>query len=255
MDVHVGCEPRSRRKRAAHSLASEETPRLIDEATGAVRPPFAPCLAAYYARRFELFSRYDAGVRVDATGWFSVTPEQIAIAHAATCAAPAGVAIDAFAGVGGNTVHLAERCAHVIAVEIDAGRAELLAHNLRVYGISRRVDVLVGSFYELARGLRADTLFLSPPWGGPGYRRDRAFDVEAQMSPPLSAALELARTHRIARRCVAFLPRNSDRKRIASLARAGESCSFRAEVDARGRPCALTAVFDFEMVVGQDGTR
>lgn len=229
---------------ACASLESAETPRIIDEATGHVRPPFAPCIAAFYARRFELFSRYAEGVRIDATSWYSITPERIAVRHAALCAAPAGIAIDAFAGVGGNTVQLAARCERVVAIELDASRAALLAHNVRLHGASSRVDVLVGDFYQIAHRLRADCLFLSPPWGGPAYRRDRPFDVEADLSPPLSAALGLARRHDVARRCVVFLPRNSDRGRLAALARAGESCTLRAEVDARCRPCALTAIFE-----------
>lgn len=232
----------------AECLASAETPRIIDEATGRVRPPFAPAIAAYWRRRHELFSRYDDGIRVDAASWFSVTPEQIAIAHAAMCAAPAGVAIDAFAGVGGNAIQLAAHCAHVMAIEIEPGRAALLAHNARVYGVAARIDVIAGSFYELAHRLRADVLFLSPPWGGPDYQRDRPFDVEADLAPPLSETLDLAR--RIAPRCVVFLPRNCNRKRLVALARRGESCSLTAEADARGRPCALTAVF--ELVLGLD---
>jgi hypothetical protein len=214
------------------SLELPETDRLIDAATGRARAPFAPALAAYYARREFLFARYADGIRLDATGWFSVTPERIAASHARACAARSGLALDAFAGVGGDAIQLARTCARVLALEIDPSRARLLQHNARVYGVGDRVDVVCCDFYRALRTLRADTLFLSPPWGGPqGFRRDAPFDVERGLQPPLSATLALVRAHGVAARCVIFLPRNTDVRGLFALAEwaRGERC--RAQLD------------------------
>lgn len=41
-------------------------------------------------------------------GWYSVTPEKIAAHIAERCALP--IVIDAFCGVGGNTIQFAMRC-------------------------------------------------------------------------------------------------------------------------------------------------
>ena len=41
-----------------------------------------PSLARYWLQRYRLFSRYDEGIQLDLDGWFSATPEKIAIHHA-----------------------------------------------------------------------------------------------------------------------------------------------------------------------------
>lgn len=35
-------------------------------------------MVKYWLQRYSLFSRFDQGIRLDRTGWFSVTPEAIA---------------------------------------------------------------------------------------------------------------------------------------------------------------------------------
>jgi trimethylguanosine synthase len=86
----------------------------------------------YWLQRYSLFSRYDQGVRLDAEGWYSVTPECVALWQARRaldmvvgCGLGGGggggggggageerqqpatiVALDAFAGCGGNTIAL-----------------------------------------------------------------------------------------------------------------------------------------------------
>jgi len=39
-------------------------------------------LVNYWMQRYSLWSRYDAGVRMDAEAWFSATPEVVAAHHA-----------------------------------------------------------------------------------------------------------------------------------------------------------------------------
>lgn len=60
----------------------------------------------YWFQRYDLFSKYDEGIRMDEEGWFSVTPEEIAAGQAERCSG-AGVVIDAFTGVGGNAIQFA----------------------------------------------------------------------------------------------------------------------------------------------------
>jgi len=59
-----------------------------EKAFGAARDPDAAADAAmvagkYWAHRHSLFSLYDRGVRMDAEGWYSATPESVAAAQAA----------------------------------------------------------------------------------------------------------------------------------------------------------------------------
>lgn len=143
----------------------------------------------YWAHRHSLFSLYDRGVRMDAEGWYSATPESVAASQAAR-AAPGDLVVDAFAGCGGNSIQFAARHAphrllsrapasiflfsschatnanlvaagvscrrgcYVVAVEIDPRKVELAAHNARVYGVEDRIEFVVGDFFLLAPSLK-----------------------------------------------------------------------------------------------------
>ena len=119
----------------------------------------------YWVQRYMLFSRFDEGVRLDREGWFSVTPEALAEHMAERCRSD--LIVDAFAGVGGNAIQFAFTCERVVAVDIDAERLRLAKHNATVYGVADRICFVHGDFLELAPRMRADVVFLSPPWGGP----------------------------------------------------------------------------------------
>ena len=51
-----------------------------------------------------LFSKYDAGIKLDDEAWFSTTPEIIAEYVAKRIGG--GVILDGFCGVGGNTIQV-----------------------------------------------------------------------------------------------------------------------------------------------------
>lgn len=145
-------------------------------------------LSKYFAQRYRLFSRFDLGIRLDHVGWYSATPELIAMHHAhrlrphTTTTNPmhsVDVVIDAFAGVGGNAIQLALRDSRtrVIAVDCDAARLDLARHNAAVYGVADRIEFLCADFVRLldddadwprlAPHEALTAVFLSPPWGGP----------------------------------------------------------------------------------------
>lgn len=42
-------------------------------------------------------------------------------------------------------------------------------HNAGIYGVTDRIEFIVGDYTKLADTLTADNVFLSPPWGGPEY--------------------------------------------------------------------------------------
>ncbi|XP_060729603.1 trimethylguanosine synthase isoform X2 [Tachysurus vachellii] len=180
-----------------------------------------PELAKYWAQRYRLFSRFDEGVKLDHEGWFSVTPEKIAehIAQRVQVASQTLVIVDAFCGVGGNAIQFALTGNTVIAVDIDPVRLALAQHNAAVYGVSERIDFIQADFLQVAPRLRADVVFLSPPWGGPEYLSADVFNIKTMMSPDGFEIFRLAR--KISENVVYFLPRNTDMEQIASLAGPG----------------------------------
>ncbi|KAH3698318.1 hypothetical protein DPMN_085837 [Dreissena polymorpha] len=70
----------------------------------------------------------------------------------------------------------------VIAVDIDPHKIALARHNAAVYGVEDRIEFIVGDFLKVGPTLRADVVFLSPPWGGPQYLAADIFDLETMMA-------------------------------------------------------------------------
>lgn len=59
-------------------------------------------------------------------------------------------------------------------------------NNAKVYGVEKYIDFIVGDFLELAPSLKADVVFLSPPWGGPEYVKKKDFlisDIKPDIYP------------------------------------------------------------------------
>ncbi|KAF5926263.1 hypothetical protein HPG69_011393 [Diceros bicornis minor] len=185
-----------------------------------------PELAKYWAQRYRLFSRFDDGIKLDREGWFSVTPEKIAehIAGRVSQSFKCETVVDAFCGVGGNTIQFAltgkrgkrmilksivrklendkvklnidfrptlvtcgpysnSPTLQVIAIDIDPVKIDLARNNAEVYGIADKIEFICGDFLLLASHLKADVVFLSPPWGGPDYATAETFDIRTMMSP------------------------------------------------------------------------
>ncbi|KAK9867410.1 hypothetical protein WJX84_011869 [Apatococcus fuscideae] len=88
-----------------------------------------------------------------------------------------GLFVDAFAGVGGNAIQAALAGFQVLAVDTDAARLALVAHNAEIYGVRGCIDLLCADFFQAAPRLQADVIFLSPPWGGLAYRDKTCFHV------------------------------------------------------------------------------
>lgn len=159
----------------------------------------------YFSKRFVLWTHFPMhlddspwGPVMDAVGWYSVTPECIAI-HAARrlaglatamrgsreCdevpdAAPVNghVILDLFCGCGGDAIAAArsDGIHHVIAVERDPIRLAAAAHNAVVYGVGSRLTFLLGDAVLLLckalaaakasqqlSGLQSPTLFVFIP--------------------------------------------------------------------------------------------
>lgn len=164
----------SGRRRKSHRRKKQ---RKLRKCGVRIKAGVTPLVEKYWRQRYDLFSRYDEGIMLDEQGWYSVTPEEIAIRHAQHCRG-SGVVIDCFAGVGGNAIQFAMVCDHVIAIDIDPKRIALAMNNAKIYGVEDRIDFIVGDFFQLVPSLKGDVVFLSPPWGGPSYNRMKKFSLE-----------------------------------------------------------------------------
>ncbi|OMO78928.1 RNA cap guanine-N2 methyltransferase [Corchorus capsularis] len=207
-------------------------------------------IGKYWCQRYLLFSRFDEGIKMDEEGWFSVTPELIARHHASRCGN--GIVVDAFTGAGGNAIQFAQRSSHVIAIDIDPKKIEYAYHNAAVYGVNDRIDFVMGDFFVLAPKLKADTVFLSPPWGGPDYTKVEIYDLKTMLRP-CDGYFLFNVAKKIACRIVMFLPRNVDVNQLAELSLSSEP-PWSVEVEKNflnGKLKAITAYFTETAVSGQ----
>lgn len=216
-----------------------------------------PSIKRYFDRRHELWSNFDNGIIMDTQGWYSVTPENIAnhVADHAFKALTASIAsskttsassttlepstrtndakivssvfnhtlvIDAFAGMGGNTIAFARKFKHVVAIEIDKTRLECCRHNSRIYNVENKIEFIHGDFTLLAQQLKQKAqaykhvlVFLSPPWGGPKYTNSTNFDISKMIVPNGIELYKLAQS--ISPNVIYCLPRNIDRTQVEDL--------------------------------------
>ncbi|CAH0694308.1 unnamed protein product [Spodoptera exigua] len=200
-----------------------------------------PVLHKYWRKRHILFHRFDEGIKLDRESWFSVTPENVA-SHIAN-KFRYDVVLDAFCGAGGNTIQFARTSNKVIAVDIDPMKIEMAKQNAKIYGVLDKIQFIVGDFFELASQLKADMVFLSPPWGGPSYSKHKEFDIEKMLEPrPASELMRVART--VSPNVELYIPRNSRHDQILSLANDGGTVEIEENFLGRGL-VAITAYYSY----------
>ncbi|KAL2939569.1 Trimethylguanosine synthase [Bienertia sinuspersici] len=176
-------------------------------------------ITKYWCQRYLLFSKFDDGIQMDEEGWFSVTPETIAKHHASRVGN--GIIADCFAGVGGNIIQFAKTCNHVIAIDIDPKKIDYALNNAAVYGVEEQIEFINGDCFTLAPKLKADTIFLSPPWGGPDYLKVDSYDMN--MLQPHDGKFLFDTFKVTASLIIMFLPRNVDIVQLAELCLSSET--------------------------------
>ncbi|PPQ74335.1 hypothetical protein CVT24_000689 [Panaeolus cyanescens] len=210
-------------------------------------------LQKYFSQRHRYFSLYSTppGCLLDEEGWYSVTPELIADQIAERCRCD--TILDAFCGVGGNTIAFAKTCQRVIALDTSSTRLKLARHNAQIYGVADRIEFIQADYLSFVKsyashfsssssgnshGRKIDVVFLSPPWGGPSYLNGPAEDAAkinelSQVNPPdqeseyLSYSLASIQpvhgaqlfdlTRQVTKNIAYYLPRNTNLDEISEL--------------------------------------
>ena len=142
--------------------------------------------------------------------------------------------MDAFGGAGGNTIQFALAGLQVISIDISQNKSFIIRQNATVYGVQNSIDILCGDFTAVSPSIRADVVFLSPPWGGPEYSQNDIFDVEDMGGNPhlgLGRLLHIACDYMKASSVVVWLPRNTDRDQVTNVIQASPLHSSAAHVE------------------------
>lgn len=104
----------------------------------------------------------------------------------------------------------------VIAVDIDPQKIQKARHNSAIYGVADKIEYIVGDFISLAGTLRADAVFLSPPWGGPTYLKQQIYELDEALQPiPFTQLMKCAK--QISNNVGIFLPRNSNTHTVTHI--------------------------------------
>ncbi|KAI0154755.1 RNA cap guanine-N2 methyltransferase-domain-containing protein [Xylariaceae sp. FL1272] len=198
-------------------------------------------LQKYWQQRYTIFPYYDDGIYMTEDAWYGVTPEPVAIRIAqdlhTLISSDKRIIIDAFAGVGANSISLAmqteedgvtPRWDKVIAIELDAATLACAQNNAALYGVAEHITWVLGDSFkflelltkdpqQLEETLQVDTaktsIFASPPWGGPGYRTDEIFCLSTMEPYNLT---KLHEAYKLMDHAL-YLPRTSDLRQIATL--------------------------------------
>ena len=164
--------------------------------------------------RRDLFSRFDEGIRLDAAGLFGVKPERLALKMAHRV--KGGTVLDALCGVGGTAIAFARAGKRVVTTDIDAERLAMARENARIYGVAHRITFLNEDVREVMARVRADAVYLDPPWGGAEAAERAGFKLDDFR---LDGRDLLTRSFAITPQVVLSVPPNFDLKDLVPLGR------------------------------------
>jgi trimethylguanosine synthase len=162
----------------------------------------------------------------------------------------------------------------VIALDTSPTRLALARHNAEVYGVADHIEFILCDYISFARSYLSrprkdrtiDAVFLSPPWGGPGYLSavtEEALPAADETHPeyslasvqPLHGAELFALTRQITPNVAYFLPRNTRLQEVSELLKSHPaSATEHVEVEEEwmgNKLKALTCYFG-GLVVGQE---
>ncbi|XP_060836448.1 trimethylguanosine synthase-like [Rhopalosiphum padi] len=167
--------------------------------------------------RYMLFSNFDQGIVLDEESFYSVCPEILSYHIAKRCTN--NVVVDPFCGAGGNVIQLAKTCKKVIAIDIDPEKIKLARHNAKICGVEDKIHFMVGDFFSIYHTIKADVLFMSPPWGGPGYAINKVYSLKSMCHSHFGGGFDIFKLAKTVAPNIAFhMPKNTDISECLRLA-------------------------------------
>jgi 23S rRNA G2445 N2-methylase RlmL len=101
-------------------------------------------------------------------------------------------------------------CVLVIAIDIDPKKIEIARHNAELYGVADRIQFIIGDYFTLAPTLKADVVFLSPPWGGPDLMNLEEYKLSYIMPEKGGIKHMMSLTRQITSNIALHLPKNTN---------------------------------------------
>ena len=76
-------------------------------------------------------------------------------------------------------------------------------------------NLISGDFFKVGEKLKADAIFLSPPWGGPSYKRKILFDLKTMI--PLDGIEIFKRARDISQNVIYYVPKSTDNVQLDQI--------------------------------------
>ena len=160
----------------------------------------------FWLQRYYYFSKFDKGIMMDNESWYSVTPEEIAKYTAKLIKGKS--IIDGFCGCGGNVIQFSKYCSKVYSIDISQKKLDICRNNCKVYNCKDNIKFIHSDFLKMKNKIKADYIFLSPPWGGTEYKSSEIYSIKKYMYPDITEIVRVSMN--VADNILFFLPRNLD---------------------------------------------
>ena len=160
----------------------------------------------FWMQRYYYYRKFDEGIQMDRESWYSVTPEKIAKYTAKLIEGKS--IIDGFYGSGGNVIQFSKYCSKVYAIDISSEKLSICKNNCKVYHCKDNIEFIHSDFLKMKNKIKADYIFLSPPWGGTEYKDSHVYSIKKFMYPDINEIVRVSLN--VADNILFFLPRNLD---------------------------------------------
>ena len=106
-------------------------------------------------------------------------------------------------------------------MDIDPKKIKLAKVNAEIYGVSEKIEFIVGDFFSLGLQIQADVIVTSPPWGGVEYTKTSILGPSAVF---IDQILEKGKL--MAPKMLLHLPKNIDKNEVCTLFSFNINCLF-----------------------------
>lgn len=105
----------------------------------------------------------------------------------------------------------------VIGVDIDENKIKLARHNAGVYDVQDKIQLQTGNYFQKDLTLRADVVFMSPPWGGPEYLNQPVYSLAGMCREHGGGKRLIQIALEIAPKVALHVPRNIDKSEVSIM--------------------------------------
>ena len=106
-------------------------------------------------------------------------------------------------------IQFSKFCSKVFAIDIDPKKIEICKNNCKIYNCKDNIYFIECDFLKIEQyepiKVKADYIFLSPPWGGISYKNSDIYSIKDSMTPDISEIIKVSL--RIVKYIMFYVPR------------------------------------------------